>query len=124
MQQIDVEMDTGRFFCPVTGQLICDGDGDADPSPATKFVFLNEIDDFTFVAKDLKSLLKKARADVKASDDEGGPDSVFEHFLALVDAAGAHPDLVAVVIRTNSFACGPVSSICKIGIDMAHADEG
>jgi hypothetical protein len=126
MQQIDVEMETGRFFCPVTGQLICDPEDETRPSPATKFVFYHEVGDFDFVAKELESLVERARADVEEAEekgDEDGPGSVFDHFLSLIDTAETHPNLAVFVITTHGFACGPVSNTFAIGIDMAYEEE-
>lgn len=123
MQQIDVEMDTGRFFCPVTGQQICDPEDVTQPSPATMFVYYNEVGEFDFVTKDLEALAEKAREDVEEAEvngDDEGPESVFDHFLTLVDAAQTHPNIAVFVITTHGMACGPVSTTFAIGIDMAH----
>lgn len=126
MQIIDVEMESGRLFCPVNGRIICDPQGETIPSPATKVLFLHDIGDFDFVTKDLECLLEQARADVDAaeeSSDENSPQNVFMHVLALANAAKAQSNLAVFVITTSGFACGPVSSTFAIGIDMAHEEE-
>jgi len=87
-----------------------------EPSSATVFTFLDEVNDFQNISDDLQIGWDQLQAD---SDSDEDVFELFEKFLAKVD----NDSIVCFTITTGG---GPVSSTVRIGIDMNFSfdDEG
>ena len=75
MQQITLSLDHGNFFCPITGQNILSSEN-CEVSPATSFIYLDEIGEFAHISDDL--------AEVQDSLDDDSDESELDQFLAAV----------------------------------------
>ena len=105
MQQITFNLDHGNFFCPITAQNILSSEN-CEASPATSFIYLDEIGDFAHISDDL--------AEVQDSLDDDSDESELDQFLAAVKDT---KNLVVFSITVNN---GPFSNAIPVGIDMNH----
>ena len=115
MQTIRLQLDHSIFHCPVTGHLIRDYES-FKTSPATVFVYVDEIGDFAHIVPDLNKIWEKTKENRKNFQDEL---ESFERFAGGIDDDA----IVCFEITTSEMGCGPVSSTIRIGIDMNYCDE-
>lgn len=108
MQQITLKLDHGNFYCPISGQNIRSS-GNCEASPATTFIYLDEIGDFAHTSDDL--------AKVQDSLDDDSDESELDQFLAAIKDT---KNLVVFSITVNN---GPFSSAVHVGIDMNYCEE-
>jgi hypothetical protein len=109
MQQITLKLDHGNFYCPITGQNILSSEN-CEASPATIFIYLDEIGDFAHTSDDL--------AEVQDSLDDDSDESELDQFLAAIKDT---KNLVVFSITVNN---GPFSNAVHVGIDMNYCKEG
>ena len=58
MKQIELELDHVNFYCPVTGEQIVSSEL-CTPSPATAFIYLDEIGDFVEINEEFAEINEK-----------------------------------------------------------------
>lgn len=108
MQQITLKLDHGNFYCPISGQNILSSEN-CEASPATSFIYLDEIGDFAHTSDDL--------AEVQESLDDDSDESELDPFLAAIKDT---KNLVVFSITVNN---GPFSNAVHVGIDMNFCEE-
>ena len=108
MQQIILSLDHINFFCPITGQNILSSEN-CEASPATTFIYLDEISDFAHTSDDLSEVLE--------SLDDDSDESELDQFLAAIKDT---KNLVVFSITVNN---GPFSNAVHVGIDMNYCEE-
>lgn len=114
MQQIELKLHHFEFHCPATGQTICDGESQVEPSPATLFIYLDEISDFEYLTPEIRELWDAISAEEVEGEDFIGP---FNRLLAALESDA----YVSFVTTTRGMASGPVTSTVRYGIDMDYA---
>lgn len=112
MQLVKLDLNHDNFFCPVTGQVILNGEEAFHASPATIFCYVDEVSDFETISEEAKSIFEKLVID----EDEDSADEIFEKFASTY----ADNNIVCFVITTSGMACGPVSSTVRVGIQMNY----
>jgi hypothetical protein len=115
MKQIELDLDHVNFYCPVTGEQIVSSEL-CTPSPATAFIYLDEIGDFVEISEEFAEINEKIIE--KENEDED-----FFHFETFMKAIKKIKNLIVFSITTRGMACGPVSSTVHIGIDMNYCNE-
>ena len=108
MQQIPLKLDHGNFYCPISGQNILSSEN-CEASPATSFIYLDEIGDFAHTSDDL--------AEVQESLDDDSDESELDQFLAAIKDT---KHLVVFSITVNN---GPFSNAVHVGINMDYYKE-
>jgi hypothetical protein len=86
------------------------------PSPATVFAYLDDVNDFEEISPELNELWERVKEE--AEDDDFGTD-LFEKFAERIKDDA----IVCFEITTCGIACGPVSSTIRIAINMNYYDE-
>ena len=110
MQNIELNLSHHNFYCPTTGKAIV-SDEHFEPSNATLFAFLDDINEFIFIRDDLDL---RGRA---LENDEGSADQLIGKLLENVDST----NFACYSITTSGMACGPVSSTIRIAVDMDYS---
>jgi hypothetical protein len=110
VQQLKLNLGHFDFYCPVTGQAIS-RNREFTPSNATLFAYLDDIGDFVTTTPEIAELVGNLDP-----EDELYGDEIVPMLLEFLD----RPNVVCFVITNNGFACGPVSSTIRIGIDMNY----
>ncbi len=116
MQEIHLELDHLDFYCPVTGKHIL-SEEDSESSPATAFIYIDDIGEFSGIRPDLLKLYEE-KCDFYPENDEDEDDlNPIDRFMKLLKDT---PNLVVFNITTSGVACGPVSNTVRVGIDMNY----
>lgn len=115
MQIVELSLDHPYLYCPVTGQVIVDGE-DAYESPALAFTYIEEVSEFGFV----KPELQKIYDECVAQRDEADEDEVIYVFDLFLEKIKDFENHVLFSITTFGFACGPVSSTVHYCFDMNY----
>lgn len=115
MQTISLVLDHDNFYCPVTGEMILSDDF-FEPSPATLFVYLDEVGEFQEIDSALSLIWEQIQAETEGEDFDGDP---FEMFCQRIE----DDSIVNFEITTYGIACGPVSSTVRIAINMNYCEE-
>ena len=108
MQQITLKLDHGNFYCPISERNILSSEN-CEASPATSFIYLDEIGDFAHTSDDL--------AEVQDSLDHDSDESELDQFLAAIKDT---KDLEVFSITLNN---GPFSNAVHVGINMNYCTE-
>jgi hypothetical protein len=118
MNLLKLYLNHDNLFCPVTGHHILSSHH-FEPSPATKFVYPLEGDDFEVISDDLKIIEEKVNPEgweEEADDDDDYPKRLIRFLKAIKDV----PNLIVFCITTSGMSCGPTSSTVYVGIDMNY----
>lgn len=109
---------TLNLFCPVTGQRML-GEETFSQSPATRFVYVDDISEFEMIAPPFQEIWDEVSATETEADYEDG---LCARFCERV--AEQFPSVVIFDLTSHGMACGPASSRVIIGIDLAYnADD-
>jgi hypothetical protein len=123
MQIVSVDLDHLNFFCPATGANILNPeDGCNEDTPSLMGYWLHEVIYEPFL-KDTK--LKEHFVSFIQKEEANDEDFMLgcnelESFLEEFHA----PNWVVFCITTNDFACGPITTIIYLVIDMNTVGEG
>jgi hypothetical protein len=115
MKKIDLDLDHVNFYCPVTGEQIISSEL-CTPSPATAFIYLDEIGDFVEISDEFTEINEKV---IEKENEE----EEFFHFESFMKAIKKIKNLIVFSITTRGMACGPASSTVHIGIDMNYCTD-
>jgi len=116
--RVDLELPFGKrcdaFYCPACGAPIAQPEHGLSPTPCEhlRFVYLESVGLFAFVADDLREALDRAeRAADEAADEAWDP-------LDAVCALLPEQNVICVHLTTGGMACGPVWESTVYGLDL------
>jgi hypothetical protein len=108
MQQINLRLDHGNFFCAATGKQIL-GPETIKPSPATAFIFLDATSQFAHTSDYLR--------EYQTPMDNG---AAFSNESQFHEAIKGMKTLVVFSVTVNN---GDFSPAVRVGIDMNYVEE-
>lgn len=108
MQQINLRLDHGNFFCPVTGRQIL-GPETIEASPATAFIFLDATNQLAHISDYLSEFQNPM--DNAAAISNG---SQFHEAIK---------GMTNLLVFNITFYNGDFSPAVRVGVDMNYMDE-
>jgi len=115
MQTVELSLDHPFLFCPVTGQLIVNGE-DSFESPALAFCYIPEIEEFNCIKPEIKEIYDKCVLLENIDNDI----YAFDIFL---EKMRTFENYVLFQITTQGFACGPISETIYYCFNMNYTSE-
>jgi hypothetical protein len=113
MKNVAFELNHDNLFCPVTGIDIMEDTDKILPSPAMKFIYLQEINEFI---TDDQNLEKMYESCLGATEDED-----YEEALQLLfEKLQNQKNWICMEVTTFGMACGPISSTGYFCFDMDY----
>ncbi|MCE5972610.1 hypothetical protein LZA78_03855 [Sinirhodobacter sp. WL0062] len=129
LHEIDWEFEepAPALRCPITGKVVLVGIDPVDGSfvddidepeweeiPTALFSFVSEVGEFNFLHKDLEhKIIEKRRELGEEAEDMDDFEILSEH----LETIGNAPLIYSLTV--SGFACGPISSTCIVGLDLA-----
>lgn len=111
---VTLDLDHFNFYCPVTGHAMSGGT-EFSASPATAFVYLDEIGEFISTSSEVESVINE----IDPANNLYG-DEIFPKLSEYLQ----NPSLTCFVLNVHGVACcGPMSSTVRIGINMNYQSE-
>lgn len=108
MQQINLRLDHGNFFCPVTGRQIL-GYETIEASPATAFIFLDATNQLAHISDYLNEFQNPM--------DSSAAFSIGSQFHEAIKG------MANLLVFSITFKNGDFSPVVRVGIDMNYYDE-
>ena len=108
MQQINLRLDHGNFYCPATGQQIL-GPETIEASPATAFIFLDATSQFAHTSYYL--------SEVQNPMDNSAAISNGSQFHEAIKG------MKTLVVFSITFNIGDFPPAVRVGVDMNYVEE-
>jgi hypothetical protein len=112
-----IELQQQYLYCPVTGTLISDGENEVNPSPATLFIYLYEIDDFQYVRPDIQEIIDRIEESIDEDDETNLYDVLINKELSESES------LLLLSLTYCGFGCGPIATTVDYCFDMNYSAE-